>query len=109
MAFPTSAMNTMSSLATPQLQLSMNGQQTSVSPMFMAAIILCSLSCLSCIYLFLTNGLHASEIIEDVKPNSSMDGTQTASWVSSSSSCILGTIAFCYVGMLYASSGSKTS
>jgi hypothetical protein len=102
-------MNTMSSLATPQLQFSMNGQQTSVSPMFMAAIVLCFLSCLSCTYLFLSNGLSAAEIIEDIKPNSSMDGTQTASWVSSSSSCVMGTIAFCYIMMLYASSGSKSS
>jgi hypothetical protein len=94
----------MSSLSTPQLQLAVNGKQTSLSPMFIGAILFCMLSCSSMLYLFGTKALNYQQIIDGVKPNDNMEMTAKASWYCSSSLCMLSTLSMCYVTMKYASS-----
>jgi hypothetical protein len=94
----------MSALSTPQLGLTYNGKKTSLSPMFIGAIVFCLLSCSSFIYLnFSSGGLNTQKIINEIKPSSSMSTIQTVSWASSCSFCIFSTISMSYVAMKYAS------
>ena len=92
----------MSALSTPQVGVTYNGKKTSLSPMFIGAILFCLLSCSSFLYLnFSSGGLSTQQIINDLKPSSSMSGIQTAVWASSCSFCVLSTISMCYVTMKY--------
>lgn len=96
----------LSSLSTPQLQVGINGKQTSLSPMFMGAILFCMLSCSSLLYLFATKGLNYQQIIDDVKPSDSMEMPSKAAWYSSCSFCMLSLSSMCYVTMKYVSNPS---
>jgi type VI protein secretion system component VasF len=77
----------MSSLSQPQLQMSMGNKETSLSPLFILAIILCLCSCILLMYLCCTGNSDPTK------------GTQMPIWSCCSCSCSLMVLSFCYLTM----------